>query len=233
MKFLYGNWKMAQDLAGLEKFFSEWNLNSPKVEIGIFPSAPYLEATRLKSKALSIVIGAQDCSTEESGAFTGEVSAKSLRELGGERCLVGHSECRERGGETAESLRQKLDRVIEAGMIPVFCLGEKESERVSGKTKGVIESQLKVIDGIGDRVLVAYEPVWAIGTGRTPSLKDVEEAHSQIWAAHPKIRGLLYGGSVKPENARDLSSVSGVSGFLVGGASLKARDFQKIAESML
>lgn len=225
---------MAQNLQGLQKFFSDWKNPSRSIETVIFPSAIHLSTALSLAESKAVFLGGQDCSSEKSGAFTGEISALSLKEMGAAFCLIGHSEKRERAGETSETLKKKLDQAMAAGLTAVFCIGEKEVERANGKTKEILANQLSVLEGRElDRIIVAYEPVWAIGTGKIPSLTDVEEAHGQIWKRYPKLKAVLYGGSVKPENAKNLSSAAGVSGFLVGGASLTTTDFLKIAESML
>lgn len=225
---------MAQTLSGLEGFFKNWKLSSSKVELGLLPSFVHLPQVLSKLKTESEWwVGAQDCSTEIEGAFTGEVSARSLKELGCKVVLIGHSERRQRAKETLESLRKKLDRAKEAGLKPVFCIGETEAERLSGKTLDILRAQLGALEAYSGSILIAYEPVWAIGTGKIPTLNEVEEAHSFVWKLAPKAEGVLYGGSVKAENARELAAVSGVSGFLVGGASLKADIFEKIVESVL
>lgn len=237
MKFAFANWKMAQGKSQIASFFDapSTELRNENLTCALFPSYPHLAdvQTRLKVRNLPWKLGAQDCSTEPRGAFTGEVSASMLQEEACTYVLIGHSERRQRGPETETTLAQKLSQALAAGLIPVFCIGETESQREKGETESVIRAQLQVVLGLQDRILLAYEPVWAIGTGRTPTLAEVESAHKLIWQLCPKLQGVLYGGSVKPENAGDLARVSGVSGFLIGGASLKRGDFEKIASSLL
>ncbi len=233
-KFVYGNWKMSQSLSSLTEFVKSWKAVSG-LEVGLFPSYPHLSKLLVEMQKIDpqLKIGAQDCSTEAEGAFTGEVSANQIRELGATHILIGHSERRQRVPETPVSLKSKLQSALSAQLIPVFCIGENEKERAEGETYRILENQLKVIEGFEAQLILAYEPVWAIGTGKVAQPKDVEEAHAFIWKKAPKIRGLLYGGSVKPDNSKDLARVAGVSGFLVGGASLKSDVFRKIAESVL
>lgn len=226
---------MAQSLQGVRDFFSSWNETgfASNLEVGIFPSALHLEqALQLKAqKNFKLSIGAQDCSTENAGAFTGEISAKQMAEIGCTTVLVGHSERRQRGGETNQSLRQKLDRAFEASLTPLFCVGETAEQRDSGKLIEVLDAQMKVVEGEKRSFILAYEPVWAIGTGRVPTMAEIGEVHGYLKTKVQSGVGILYGGSVKPENAASILSVEGVSGLLVGGASLKALDFKKIVES--
>lgn len=229
MKFAYGNWKMSQSLANLQKFFAEFSFKNSNVEVGIFPTALHIPA----SLSRGYLIGAQDCSTEKEGAFTGELSAQSIKELGAGAVLVGHSERRQRGAETNGSLRKKAERALEAGLKVVFCIGETDAERTAGQTEDVLEDQLTAVDGISSSLIIAYEPVWAIGTGRVASAEDVKSAHQFVWSRTPKALGVLYGGSVKPDNSQVLARIEGVSGFLIGGASLQAGSLTKIAESLV
>lgn len=229
---------MAQTTKGLEEFFSGFSSAkiSSEVECAVFPTYTHLSLARsqIQQKKLQCLLGAQDCSNEKAGAFTGEVSAAAVSEIPCQLVLVGHSERRQRWKESISILSQKLKQALEANLRPVFCLGENLEERKIGQTIEVIRAQLASVQGLTiPSLIIAYEPVWAIGTGLTPTLKEVEEVHSFLWKECPGLRAVLYGGSVKPENARELARVPGVSGFLVGGASLKAADFLKIAESSL
>lgn len=226
---------MAQSLSGLRDFFSQTSLkSSPENEIVLFPSFVHLsEAVRLAQSQVGI--GGQDCSSETRGAFTGETSAESLREIGATHVLVGHSERRQRGHESPASLRAKLECAEEAGLGIVFCLGESESQRAQGRVQveEVLRTQTEILKGLEAPFWVAYEPIWAIGTGKVPTMADIEHAHVFLNKLVPTSLGVIYGGSVKPENASEILRVSGVSGLLVGGASLKPKDFQKILESGL
>lgn len=239
--FIFGNWKMSQDLRGFQEFVAAWPTiesefsssgNWSKIEAAIFASfiqIPALRAFRLKS----LMIGAQDCSSEAQGAFTGEVSAASLAEFGAQGVLVGHSERRKRASETPESLLSKLKNAKEANLQIVYCVGESESERDRGQVFEVLKQQLAVLNEIlPASILIAYEPVWAIGTGKTPSLAEIQEVHQWIQKSYPDIP-ILYGGSVKPENAREILGVPGVRGLLIGGASLQKESFKSLLECAL
>lgn len=229
--YIFGNWKMAQSFEDLKVFFKDWTL-SPQgsVYVAVFPSALHLLPAHDRARASSLIMGAQDCSSEKSGAFTGEISAAQLREMGVDSVLVGHSERRQRFQESAVDLRAKVERALENDVRPVFCLGESLAERESHRWRDVLKSQAEVIRDLSSEVLCAYEPVWAIGTGRVASVEQIEEAHSLL-AGILSETPLLYGGSVKPENAEEILRLSAVQGLLVGGASLKAASFSSIAEA--
>ncbi len=186
-----------------------------------------------------IAIGAQDCHPKASGAHTGDISAEMLADAGATAVIVGHSERRADHGETDALVRQKAEAAWRAGLTAIVCIGETQEHRDGGQTLHICGAQLKgsLPDGATSaNLVVAYEPVWAIGTGLTPTVEDIEEVHSFIRdhlmerfnAEGGKIR-LLYGGSVKPSNAAELMSIPNVNGALVGGASLKASDFLAIA----
>jgi triosephosphate isomerase len=232
----FGNWKMAQTLDSCAEFFNTFKLESnSQRQIALIPSFTHLSncAALIKKTNLKIFLGGQDCSSEPKGAFTGETSAAQLKEQTCEFVLVGHSERRQRGGETNESLKKKLDRAFEAGLTPIYCIGETEAERNAGKVFDILDHQLQILSSEKRSFIIAYEPVWAIGTGRTPSLEDIDQAHGHIWKKVPQTTSVLYGGSAKPENAKDILKISSVTGLLVGGASLKAGDFSRIIESAL
>ncbi len=229
MRLAYANWKMAQPLGAIDAFAKDFVAPSG-VEVAVFPS--YVHLSQVLGLQKPWLIGAQDCSTEKAGAFTGEVSAQSLKELGVTTVLIGHSERRQRVPETQMSLSQKLDRVLEAHLKPVFCVGETLSQRNAGQTESIVAEQLEVLQGRSQNIVVAYEPVWAIGTGLTPQNADIQKVHSFIWSRLPDLRAVLYGGSVKPENAKEIASIQGVTGFLVGGASLSSQSFHQIAASL-
>ena len=188
-------------------------------------------------RAQKFRVGGQDCRAEASGAFTGDVSAEMLCDAGADAVIVGHSERRHYHGETDALVAAKAKAAWRAGLTAIVCIGESQAERDGGKTLSVLERQANesVPDGAtAENTVVAYEPVWAIGSGKTPSLGDIAEAHRAIRSALARrmkaasaVR-ILYGGSVKGANARDILNVEGVDGALVGGASLKARDFFEI-----
>lgn len=189
-----------------------------------------------------INLGAQDCHAAEKGAHTGDTSAAMLSDLGCQFVIVGHSERRTDHGETDSEVKAKAAAAQGAGLTAIICIGETEQERDDGKTFDVVKTQLhgSLPDGAtAANTVIAYEPVWAIGTGRTPSNDEVQEVHALIRAELTQALGedqaggvrVLYGGSMKPENARDLIALPDVDGGLIGGASLKAEDFWAIAES--
>lgn len=189
----------------------------------------------------AISLGAQDCHTAEAGAHTGDISPQMLKDLGCEYVIVGHSERRTDHGETDESIRAKAEAAIAAGLKAVICIGETEAERNTSKTFDVVRTQVNgsvPANATAENSVVAYEPVWAIGTGRTPTNDEVQEVHALIRAELAGIMGaeaadgtrLLYGGSMKPSNAQALLALADVDGGLIGGASLKADDFWTIGE---
>ena len=194
---------------------------------------------RMQEALQRIGVGGQDCHTEESGAFTGDISAAMLKDAGADFTIVGHSERRSMHGETNEIVRAKAQAAQSAGLGVILCVGETEAERDSGKAEDVVAAQLDGSLPRGDeateRLSVAYEPVWAIGTGRVPSVKDVGDMHRSIRAKLEEIYGdkaqdirILYGGSVKADNASELLAADEVGGALVGGASLSADSFVSI-----
>jgi triosephosphate isomerase len=211
-----------------------------KVELAICPPATLLYVLGAVLTGSRISTGGQDCHAQAAGAFTGDVSAAMLADCGARYCIVGHSERRTLHGETSETVRAKAMAAQAQMLVPIVCVGETLEQRETGKTLAIIKKQLRgsVPDSATAATLVvAYEPVWAIGTGRTPSLADVGEVHAFLRAELARMIGrqeasgvrLLYGGSVKPSNAAELMAVLDVDGALVGGASLVAADFLGIA----
>jgi len=205
-----------------------------KVEVAIAPPFTMIHATRKEATLISI--GAQDCHPADGGAHTGDVSAAMIKDAGAGFTIVGHSERRADHGESNALVKEKAHSVIDAGMNVIVCVGETEAERDAGKAEAVVSQQLKGSlpdsDDVAEKVTVAYEPVWAIGTGRTPTPDDIATMHKHIRAELVSIYGeggaevrILYGGSVKPENAAELLSAKEVGGALVGGASLTAESF--------
>lgn len=211
---------------------------NPSVDVAICPPFTLIERAAARG---NLPVGGQDCHASSNGAHTGCVSAEMLREAGASLVIVGHSERRADQHETDTDVRGKAEAAISAGLIAIVCVGETESERDAGKAVAIVEGQLSGSvppGGTGSTLVVAYEPVWAIGTGRTPSVADVAEMHGAIRARLKKLLGeegsavrILYGGSVKPSNAAELMAVADVDGALVGGASLKAADFVPIIEA--
>lgn len=241
-KLVAGNWKMNGLAASLPEVHAMVTgaADVPGVELAICPPATLAGAVGVAIKGSAIGLGGQDCHAEKSGAFTGDISAEMWADVGARYVIVGHSERRTLHGETDAVVSAKALAVLRAGLTPIICVGESLAERDSGRTLEVIAGQLagSVPDAAGQSpVVIAYEPVWAIGTGRTPTVAQVAEVHGAIAAAMEARFGaagkgirLLYGGSVKPDNARELMAVAGVDGALVGGASLKAVDFLRIAQ---
>jgi len=216
---------------------------SETVELLVCPPFPYLAATAAKLSGTGIALGAQNVSQHESGAYTGETAPSMLSDVGCKYVIVGHSERRAIMGESSEMVAAKFQAVQDAGLIPVLCVGETQGERESKQTEAVVDEQLNaVIDGSGIEALqnavIAYEPVWAIGTGLTATpeqaqdvhrhIRDVLAAQNQDVADAVKI---LYGGSVKGDNAAGLFGKPDIDGGLIGGASLKPADFLAIAEA--
>jgi len=249
-----GNWKMHKGPAEARAFAQELlaQVANDKVEmtkaggpeVAVFPPFTALPAVREVLRGTQVTYGGQNCHWEVKGAFTGEVAPVFLAELGCRYVLIGHSERRSLFGETDDGCRRKLAAVAAAGIEPVLCCGETLSERESGKTTAVVERQLEVaLTGLAAdvRFTVAYEPVWAIGTGRTATPGQAEEVHRFIrdWlgrnlspAVAERTR-LLYGGSVKPDNLGDLLRQANVDGALVGGASLEANSLAAIVKGAL
>ncbi len=238
-----GNWKMnglKASIAEFEAMLAGADGVKDKADLLVCPPATLIAAFAEKITGKStLAIGAQDCHIKASGAHTGDLSAEILADAGATHIIVGHSERRADCGETSVIVRRKAEAVWRAGLIAIVCVGETQGERDGGRTLDVVGGMLNdsLPDGVtADNTIVAYEPVWAIGTGRTPTAADVAEVHGFIRdrlatrfdSASAAIR-LLYGGSVKPSNAAELMNVANVNGALVGGASLKAADFLAIA----
>src|SRR5437868_1031228 len=237
-----GNWKMnglRVSAVELGKIRAGAGDLLTKVELMICPPATLIMTFVQAAAGSKIEIGAQDCHAEPSGAFTGDISAEMLADLGARAVIVGHSERRTLHNETDADVRAKAEAAWRAGLTAIVCIGETRAEREAGHTLDVLGRQLdgSVPEGVtAARLVVAYEPVWAIGTGLTPTAADVAQAHEFIrkrivarhGAAGNAVR-ILYGGSVKPANAKELMAIANVDGALVGGASLKADDFLGIA----
>jgi triosephosphate isomerase len=238
-----GNWKMnglvddARALVGAVKARVGDDCDGT---LGVFPPATLIERAREWVAGSPIFVGAQDCHSEPSGAFTGDLSAPMLVEAGAQAVIVGHSERRQYHFEDDATVRAKAEAALAAGLKAVVCIGETEEEYLAGRTLERLDTQLagSLPDGstAGD-VVVAYEPVWAIGTGRTPTDEEIAAAHGHIRNRLVERFGeggdmaILYGGSVKPSNARAILATANVDGALVGGASLKADDFWAIYEA--
>lgn len=212
-----------------------------RCDLLVCPPATILAAVAEVLRGAPIAVGGQDCHPKASGAHTGDISAPMLRDAGASYVIVGHSERRADHGETDAVVRAKAIAARDAGLVPIVCVGETAAERDGGKTLEVLARQIagSVPPEVAPELVVAYEPVWAIGTGRTPTEPDIADAHRHIRAEVAKRLGegraesvrILYGGSLNPKNARAILAVSGVNGGLIGGASLKAEDFVAVAES--
>lgn len=234
-----GNWKMNGFLASVDEIVALASgydaARSAAVDMMVCPPATLIHRFSTAAAGSGVAIGGQDCHANVSGAHTGDVSAEMLRDAGAGAVIVGHSERRADHGESDAVVCEKAKAAWRAGLTAIVCIGETEAERKSGATLDVIGGQLagSLPDGASaETTVVAYEPVWAIGTGLTPTVDDVAAVHAFIREALETrfdVQGanmrILYGGSVKPGNARELMAVENVNGALVGGASLKAADF--------
>ena len=243
-KLIAGNWKMNGSLAANAALMGELlaGIGQPVCDVAVCVPAVYLAQVQLLLAGQGgIALGAQDVSQHESGAYTGDVSAAMLKELGARYVIVGHSERRQYQGETDAQVAVKAQRALAAGLTPIVCVGETLREREQGETESVVSRQLSaVIQLNGERLVdlvVAYEPVWAIGTGRTATPEQAQAVHAALRAllaaADLQAAGvrILYGGSMNAGNAAELLAQPDIDGGLIGGASLKARDFLKIIET--
>jgi triosephosphate isomerase len=239
-QLIAGNWKMNGSFAANEVLLRALaaGMGGATCQVAVCVPAPYLAQVQGLVEGTGIDLGAQDVSQHESGAYTGEVSANMLRDLATRYCLVGHSERRQYHGETDAMVAAKAQRALAAGITPIVCVGETLAERETGRTEEVVKRQLAaVIHTNGhciSEIVVAYEPVWAIGTGKTASPQEAQQVHAvlrgQLRAATEQADRMLilYGGSMNAANAAQLLSQEDIDGGLVGGASLKAADFLSI-----
>lgn len=242
-----GNWKMnglthsLDELSELARLLTTGE--APRALVVVCPPATLLAAVAAQGASSGIIAGGQDCHSQSSGAHTGDISAGMLADAGAQYVIVGHSERRTDHGESSDTVRGKAEAAIGAGLKPIICVGETEAQRDAGEAETVVAEQLaaSIPDAASQHeVIVAYEPVWAIGTGRTPTLEEVGQMHDAIRARlvgrfgaekGESIR-ILYGGSLKPQNAREILAVNNVNGGLVGGASLLAKDFYTIISAV-
>jgi triosephosphate isomerase len=242
-KLAAGNWKMNGTTASLAEVHVLIAAHpSPSCQMLLCPPATLIGQMAAAAKGSALQIGGQDCHPIASGAHTGDISAAMLKDAGADFIILGHSERRADHGESDALISAKTLAAWDAGLVAVVCIGETEQIRDAGQTLTVIGAQLagSVPDGATpQRLVVAYEPVWAIGTGRTPTLAQIEEVHGFVRArlterfgAAAREMRLLYGGSVKPSNASEIFAVPNVDGALVGGASLKAADFSTIISAL-
>lgn len=240
-KLIAGNWKMHGGSAALAELLlmEAAAQRCPHVDVLLCP--PYTLISEAARAVPHLIIGAQDCHTHASGAFTGNISALMLKDAGARATILGHSERRTMHHEEDALVCDKAQAAFHAGLLAIICVGESEAERDAGAALPRIEAQLTHSvpqDAALEQLVIAYEPIWAIGTGRTPSLEEIAAVHEAIHAhlvARFGERGagvrILYGGSVKPSNAREILALPHVDGALVGGASLKAQDFIPIIEA--
>ena len=249
--FVAGNWKMSTNShtsVELAKRIASGSAEAAghSVTVAVCPPFVYLQAVTRALAASSIAVGAQDVYFEPDGAFTGEISASMLKDIGCTYCLCGHSERRHVIGETDELVNKKVAAAISGGLLPILCVGERLAERQASQTEKVVARQLeKGLSGLSNEklsaVTIAYEPVWAIGTGITATPEQAQEVHDFIRKLLDRMYDdqlaeeirILYGGSVKPSNAAELMGQPDVDGLLVGGASLKADDFLAIIQAAI
>ncbi len=241
-----GNWKMNGLRASLEEISALASLlttgEAPRALVVVCPPATILHAVASNGATSGILAGGQDCHPAASGAHTGEISAGMLADAGAQFVIVGHSERRTQHNETDDLVRAKAEAAMGAGLKPIICVGETEAERDSGDAESVVARQLadSIPDAAGQHgAIVAYEPVWAIGTGRTPTNEEIARMHASIrqhlverFGEAGQTTRILYGGSMKPMNAREILSLENVNGGLVGGASLLAKDFYTIISAV-
>lgn len=236
-KLMVGNWKMNKNSHEVAEFFRSFNEKySEKTEAWIASQAihfPLVEELKLKS----MKAGLQNCSEHVEGAYTGEISPRALKEMNGHFVILGHSERRQYFAETSRGLNAKIRTALSEGLVVIYCVGETLKEREANQTLSIIEDQIH--QGLNDQskasldnLIIAYEPVWAIGTGKTASPAQAQEVHAHIrqilkakFPAFGEKTRILYGGSVKPDNVSELLAQKDIDGGLVGGASLKAKDF--------
>ena len=242
-KLAAGNWKMNGTRAALAEAQALTAAHpAPACEMLLCPPATLVAALAAQAKGTALMTGGQDCHPKASGAHTGDISAPMLKDAGATHVILGHSERRADHGETDALVKSKAEAALAAGLIAIVCLGETEAQRDAGTTLQVIGTQLDGSIPAGAtaaNLVIAYEPVWAIGTGRTPTLAEIAEVHAFLRARLQGLIGaeaagtrLLYGGSVKPSNAAEIFAVPHVDGALVGGASLKAADFGAIVAAL-
>ena len=235
-KLVVGNWKMNGLGAALDEARAVASgLGATSARVGLCPPATLVERMARTLAGTPVLVGGQDCRAEVSGAFTGDVSAEMLADAGAALVILGHSERRAGYGETDALVAAKVEAALRAGLEPIVCIGETLAEREAGRALAVVTGQVRgsLPAALAGRAFsLAYEPVWAIGTGLTPTIAQIEEVHAAVRAELVSVLGpagarapILYGGSVKPSNAAEILSAAEVGGALVGGASLKAQDF--------
>jgi triosephosphate isomerase (TIM) len=237
-KLIAGNWKMnglrADGLALAGELAVRSKTGLPGCDLLVCPPATLIFAVGFTISGSGMLLGGQDCHAAPRGAFTGDISAEMLSDAGCTHVIIGHSERRHLRGETDADARAKVEAAWRAGLTAILCIGETRAEREAGQAVEIVTGQVanSLPDGAtAEKLVIAYEPVWAIGTGLTPTVADIAVIHQAIRAEIPDGTRMLYGGSVNPKNAADILSLEDVDGALVGGASLKADDFWAIAEA--
>ena len=232
MTLFIANWKMySPPLPAWAKRVAEARFGSD-AQVVLCPAFTQLAAAQMVLNGTEIELGAQDCHYKDEGAFTGDISANMLKRVGCSYAIVGHSERREYHHETNETIKAKADSAMDHGLTPVICVGESLAEREAGEQEAVVAQQLaQCIPARAEAYVIAYEPVWAIGTGKTASADDIAKMHGYIKKQLDSAPPVLYGGSVKPANAAEILALEGVDGVLVGSASLKPEDFAAIIEA--
>lgn len=239
-----GNWKMNLSVKSAEAMARDsaaWALSHgmKRVELLLCPSYIHILRVLKSDKEAILQIGAQDCSDKDNGPHTGDISAEMLKDVGCHWVILGHSERRQDHEESSDLIRKKAEKALAEGLDVILCVGETLEEREAGQAQDIIRRQLEESipqDADGENLVIAYEPVWAIGTGKTASAADVQEMHSFIYdflssrLAKAESLRIIYGGSVKPDNAEELLALPHVSGALIGGASLTSDSFLKIAD---
>ena len=241
-QYCVANWKMNFTISDVKLFMSEWKnkkVNNSHIQTIFCPSFTELNTTAELLKDSNSKLGAQNVYFDSNGAFTGEISCKMLKEVGCEWVIIGHSERRSIFGETDDMIKKKLDQIILAGMHPILCIGETKEERETGNTQEILFRQLSIACNNQDRIktktfLIAYEPIWAIGTGVTATTDMISEAHQYIRnilndnGLNGSETSILYGGSVSDKNVSKISIINDVDGFLIGGSSLNVNKFYSI-----
>ena len=224
---IVANFKMNGTHAFIEDWFTSFNEdNTASRDIVVALPAPYISAFR----DYGLMLSGQNVSENESGAFTSQVSAEMLKDSGAGYCIIGHSEAREQLSESNDAIREKFDQLNQFKISPIVCVGESLQIKETEKTKEHLLRQLSVLDTKTENLIVAYEPIWAIGTGLVPSETEIDEAISCIRSVFKNPIKVLYGGSVKASNAQNLLHNTDINGLLVGGASLNPQEFAKIAQ---
>lgn len=244
--YIFGNWKLHMTVRETEKFMEEFlvKIKTTSCVVGVAPPFTSIAVAAKRAQGSQIYVGAQNMSEHLHGAYTGEISAAMIKEVGAQFVLIGHSERRLYFHEDNQIIHHKIQLALQRGLMPILCIGETQNERERNLTKNVLASQLKeALQGVSrehmQKILIAYEPVWAIGTGQTATPEMVQESHHfcRSLLAHPwgdeiaKDIPILYGGSVKPENIAQLVTQPDVNGALIGGASLNVGSFVQIIKN--